>query len=91
MTSESIPPTFTPAGSPTSWIATVAWIVWSSRTSRRSMCEIVPRIGSCWYSARIDGCTVDWPSMTTSRIAWSPEGPVIAVRSARSGTEMARA
>ena len=27
---------------------TVAWIGWSSRTSRRSMCEIVPRIGSCW-------------------------------------------
>ena len=46
------------AASPTSWTTTVAWIGWSSRTSRRSMCEIVPRIGSCWYSARIDGCTV---------------------------------
>ena len=39
------PPTFAPGDSPTRCTRTVAWIGWSSRTSWKSTCVIVPRIG----------------------------------------------
>ena len=45
-----------PADSPTSSTTTEDWIGWSSRTSWRSKCSIFPRIGSTWYSLRIDAC-----------------------------------
>ena len=73
------PPTFEPGASPMSCTTTVAWIGWSSRTSWKSTCVSVPRIGCCWYSFSTAWCGVFWPSITTSTIACSPDGPVSAV------------
>ena len=44
----------------------------------------VPRIGSRWYSFRIDECGRVWPSSTTSSMACRPDEPVSAVRRSRS-------
>ena len=54
------PPSLMPGASsaPCKWTLTVAWMATSSRTSCRSMWRTWPRIGSRWYSFRIDGCAV---------------------------------
>ena len=72
LTCESTPPSVTPTGSPISSTTTRAWIGWSRRTSCRSTWVIVALDRVCWYSLRIDGCVVFWPSSVTSRIACSP-------------------
>jgi hypothetical protein len=50
---------------------------------------IPPFTGCCWYSLRMDGCVVFWPSSVTSRIACKPCPPVSTRRSSRSGMEIA--
>ena len=88
LTCESTPPSVTPTGSPTSSTTTRAWIGWSRRTSCRSTWMIPPLTGCCWYSLRIDGWVVFWPSSVTSRIACSPWPPVSTRRSSRSGMQI---
>ena len=85
---ERTPPSFTPGASsaPWRWTLTVAWIATSRRTSSRSMWLTWPRIGSRWYSFRIDECVEDWPSSTTSSTACRPDEPVSAERRSRSLT-----
>ena len=85
---ERTPPSLTPGASspPCRWTCTVAWMTTSSRTSCRSTWRTCPRIGSRWYSFRIDGCISVCPSSTTSSTACRPDGPVRAERSSRSPT-----
>ena len=67
---------------------TAVWIVWSRRTSCRSMWMIWPRILSRWKSFRITECERP-PSIATSSTACDPAGVVSAVRSSRSPTLIA--